>query len=757
MELIQPDGTEGFKINAGLRIRGGYSRQDDFPKHAFRLFFREIYGSAKLNYPLFGEEGTDQFDKIDLRSEQNYAWNNGNINNSFVREVFSRDTQRDMGQPYTRSRYYHLYLNGMYWGMYQTQERSEARYAASYFGGDDEDYDVIKVNGENFQYKIEATDGTLDSWQRIWNMCNAGFASNSTYYAIEGKDGEGKPVKGGEVMVDIDNLIDYLLVVFYSGNFDGPVSKFKKNKVPNNFYAIDDREDKSTGFTFYAHDFEHTLFDEPHPPGIGINENLVNIGTITGELKMEVANFTYFHPLWLHFQLSSNSEYRVRFADRAYNQFKPGGVFSPASARARLDTRIEEIDLAVIAESARWGDAKRGTSKSYTRNDQWIPEIGKIRSNFIPVRPGKVIAQLKQAELYPSLDAPVIRGTDGAIELKEIHLESDVKINIANPNSSGDIYYTLNGKDPRAAGGGFSSGTVFSNNNVSLTFSESEIVKARVFSNGSWSALTEVSFLSTEEDYTGLKVTEVHYHPEDFIAGTDTLYGKDFEFIEFKNTASHSINLSGLELDSAVRYKFPENTLLPPGGFFVVTSKPAAFYEYYGLIASGNFQGNLSNSGEEVLLKDSTGRGLINFVYGDSSPWPGAADGDGYSIVASVNNPSGDPADYSYWRSSAKKGGNPFEDNLLQFTDPLTSNPNLQIVAYPNPTSGIINVSVLNDENIDKLDLILSDLTGKIIYRVATGSQATIDITQTGIEPGVYILKMSAGKFYGRVRIVFVN
>ncbi|MFC2136729.1 sugar-binding protein [Bacteroidota bacterium] len=53
VELIYPDGSEGFQIDAGVRIRGGYSRNDPFPKHAFRLFFRNIYGAGKLNYPLF--------------------------------------------------------------------------------------------------------------------------------------------------------------------------------------------------------------------------------------------------------------------------------------------------------------------------------------------------------------------------------------------------------------------------------------------------------------------------------------------------------------------------------------------------------------------------------------------------------------------------------------------------------------------------------------------------------------------------------
>ncbi|MCK4746745.1 MAG: CotH kinase family protein, partial [Bacteroidales bacterium] len=123
VELLNPDGSEGFGVNAGLRIRGGWSRHPEFPKHAFRLFFRSEYGDAKLDYPLFGDEGVDRFDKIDLRTAQNWAWTHPHdpSHNTFLRDVFSRDTQRDMGQPYTRSRFYHLYLNGMYWGLFQTQ------------------------------------------------------------------------------------------------------------------------------------------------------------------------------------------------------------------------------------------------------------------------------------------------------------------------------------------------------------------------------------------------------------------------------------------------------------------------------------------------------------------------------------------------------------------------------------------------------------------------------------------------------------
>jgi len=80
-----------------------------------------------------------------------------------------------MGQPYARGRYYHLYLNGMYWGLYQTEERPQADYAETYFGGDEEDYDVIKVSVERWPYSNEATDGTMAPWQDLWNKCSKGL------------------------------------------------------------------------------------------------------------------------------------------------------------------------------------------------------------------------------------------------------------------------------------------------------------------------------------------------------------------------------------------------------------------------------------------------------------------------------------------------------------------------------------------------------------------------------------------------------
>src|SRR5207247_8599578 len=51
LELINPDGSKGFQINCGVRIRGGFSRMPTTPKQSFRFFFRKQYGDGKLKYP----------------------------------------------------------------------------------------------------------------------------------------------------------------------------------------------------------------------------------------------------------------------------------------------------------------------------------------------------------------------------------------------------------------------------------------------------------------------------------------------------------------------------------------------------------------------------------------------------------------------------------------------------------------------------------------------------------------------------------
>jgi len=473
VELIYPDGSEGFQIDAGLRIRGGWSRSGGNPKHAFRLFFRAEYGAPTLRYPLFGDEGVDEFDAVDLRTSQNYSWSfEGTNHETFVREVFSRDTQGDMSRPYTRSRYYHLYIDGQYWGLFQTQERSEASYAEAYFGPAKEDYDVVKSRAGNGGYDIEATDGALDAWRRLWDASNTGFNNDATYYRVQGLNPDGTPNSAYEKLLDVDNLIDYMLCTYYVGDPDGPVSAWAL--VCNNFYGIYNRVHPD-GFKFFRHDAEHSLWD--------LNESRLFAASTLAVGR----TFNNSNPLWLHTHLILHPEYRMRFADRVYKYFFNGGGLTPQPCIDRFMARAQQIDMAIIGESARWGDSK--VSKPRTRDDDWLPDINNMVKNYFPQRTTVVLNQFKTQGWYPSVDPPALTPRGG-----HVTAGSAVQMQAAS-----DIYYTLDGADPRLpekAGGATPAGQVLVAENAAkrVLVPTGEIADAwkggGAFDDSSWKSVT---------------------------------------------------------------------------------------------------------------------------------------------------------------------------------------------------------------------------------------------------------------------------
>jgi hypothetical protein len=730
VELINPSGAPGFNINAGLRIRGGYSRHSNYPKHAFRLFFRDEYGAPKLKFPLFEGEGVSEFDKIDLRCEQNYSWahpGDDRERNTAVREVFSRDTQRDMGWPYTRSRYYHLYLNGMYWGLFQTQERAEARFAADYLGGSKEDFDVIKVNVDIGAY--EATDGNTSSWQKIYNMTVKGFANNADYFAIEGKDQYGYPKKGGEVIVNLDNLIDYMQLIFYTGNFDSPVSAFMQNQGPNNFYAIDKRDDRSSGFIFFAHDAEHTMMITPEGPGIGIQENRV---TPPG---MSLTYPTKFHPQWLHYKLSSNAEYKLRFADRAYKNFYNNGVFTPAVAKERFAKRVAEVSKAIVGESARWGDTFSYTPYTWTT---WNNEINDIYNRFFPVRTDIVINQMKAAGLLPSFNPPVITMNNAQLTKETYPVTGSYQVTLSS--ATGQIFYTLDGTDPRMVGGQINKSAIEIATGGAVNLSGTAYIKARVKNGTQWSALSEVKLLNTNENFDHLKITELHYHPADSIIDTLIISGKSFEFIELKNTGDKPISLAGLKFSSSIDYQFKPTDVLAPKQFYVIASKPKWFYERHFMVPTGNFNKNFSNSGEQVIISNASGSPVIQFTYLDYNPWPQQPDGDGPSLSAAVRYPSGDPNDASYWKASSSYDGTPFADDkgIIDSIDDPSDDQN-QVAVFPNPTKGLLYLKVNNADA--EINVEITSLSGSKVYQSTVAGKSMLNLETLNINPGIYLVK----------------
>ena len=693
IELLNPEGEEGFQINCGIRLRGGFSRSTDNPKHAFRFFFRQEYGASKLNFPFFGPTGAANFDKFDMRTMQNYSWSFQNDSRMMcLRDVMSRDAQLTMNGIGTRGNFYHLYINGMYWGLYNSEERPEAAFAASYLGGNEEDYDTIKqLDG----YLSGATDGNNAAWYRLWESATNGYASDASYFKAQGRNANGTINTNYENLIDVPNMIDYMLVILYGGNLDAPISNFLGNDSPNNWYGFRDRTGQHGGFRFASHDAEHTLLN------VGEDRTgIVNLAGTTPPNTYGVINpdWTCGNPLtqaggasaaqqrstpqYIWFRMHQNPEFRILAADRIFKHCFNNGALSVPGLRSAFLSRSNEIQRAIVAESARWGDAKSPTAP-YTRNS-WIAAMNSVMS-FINGRTAVLLSQLQADGLYPAISAPGFNSAGGAVS-------SGFVFRMTNSNPTSTLYYTLDGSDPRVLGGGVAPSAVASSG--PLVINTTTTVRSRVFSGGVWSALNEVTFYPPQ-DLSKLLVTEIMYHPPD-VGLTD---GDDFEFLEFKNTGTNTLGLGGLTF-GGITYTFPVGATVAAGQFQVLARNAAAFTgKYPGVPVHGVYSGALANSGESVALSHPLGGQVLSFTFGDLTPWPVTPDGLDFSLVPLNPNANPDFNAPENWRASSARGGSPGADDPALTVPPVLINEILthtetgpDFIELFNPTTNLVDI-----------------------------------------------------------------
>jgi hypothetical protein len=621
-ELLYPDGRRSVQADAGVRIQGGFFRlQFATLKHSFRIVFREQYGAGKLNRPLFGLKAADEFDTLVLRAGANdaYSWQFAGSQPLYIRDSFIRRTLLDMNAVAARDFFVHLYINGAYWGLYDLSERPDAAFAASYYGGVEDDWDALNDNG--------VSNGSDTAWRSLLALCSQGLASEAAYQRVQGNNPDGMPNPAYTNYLDVDNLVDYLIALFYGGTRDWPA----KN------YWLLRHQTNNTGFKFMPWDMEMSL------GLLATNANFDTTGFIDGVAAPYGA-------------ARANAEFRLRFADRVHKHFFNGGALyvDPAQPQwdpahpernrpaTRLAVLASEIDSAMVAESARWGDLYAAVP--YTRDEHWRAERDRVLNYWIPSRSTNILQQFRAAGLYPNIVAPQFNQHGG-------EMPAGFQLSMTAP--AGLIYFTVNGGDPRQT----NQAALYS---APVTLPASAIVKARALNAGQWSALNEAVFTAAR---IPLIVSEIHYHPADPSADEQNAGFDDadqFEFLELFNSGSNAVNLASLQLTNAVRFNFASGTItmLAPGAVALLVKNRAAFAQRYGgeLPVIGEYNGNLSNGGENLRLFDGATT-VLDMVYGTQSPWPLPADGAGYSLE--LLDLGGDFNSASNWHASAEWGGTP--------------------------------------------------------------------------------------------------
>lgn len=382
VELFGGPQQHDLSTTCGIRLHGGHGRlAEKNPKHSFRLVFKEKYGAKTLRYPLYGEDQPSKFDQLVLRCHFGNAWQHWGEGNrekaQYTRDVWARRMQRRIGHTSVNALYVNLFLNGMYWGLYNVAERVDDQFGKDHLGGKKEEIDVVKIEEDGGNH-IEAAEGTLDAWNLLTSTV-AGSASEEGYAKLDS-------------LLDIDNFIDYMLINHYAGNTDWD---------HHNWYAIRRHNNDSvasTGFQFLCWDTE-IIFEN-------VNENNLqknNSGMPTSMFQ----------------NLLRNPKFAKQYQRRAKELLADDGFLGQQSVVEVWDSLYHTIDKAIYCEAARWGDFRRdvlpqpsvygsytGSNRLFTVDDAYMEERNRLLNNYFPYRSEIVLNNILALVQVDDFEAP---------------------------------------------------------------------------------------------------------------------------------------------------------------------------------------------------------------------------------------------------------------------------------------------------------------------------------------------------------------
>ena len=327
-------------------------------------------------------------------------------------------------------------------------------------------------------------------------------------------------------------------------------------------------------------------------------------------------------------------------------------VFSDANLVASVDAHAAELAEGQDRNALRWPTtAPNGGDYAEPGLVGWEAEMSHLKGWLI-ARANWITSQL--------IPLPIVSVTPGSYPPGDT-------ITLTNTHPGGQIYYTLDGSDPRAAGNGIAPTAILYTSPFTVAPSTQLNIRVRgPVATVPWSGLVKSNVTpAIPANVTNLRISELNYNPQDpspaellLAPGADN---NSFEFVELVNIGNRPIDLSDVEFTAGIEFNFSDGevTILAPGETVLIVTSKAAFAARYGdgFNIAGEYGGRLDSAGERLTLVDAADDFIHNFVYDDNSPWPAAADGDGPTLE--VRDLLGNHGSATNWRASTLNHGSP--------------------------------------------------------------------------------------------------
>lgn len=204
-QLLSNGGKEdGFSVECGVSIFGAYSRA--YSKKSMKIRFRDIYGTGKLNYPVFSNRNFTEYECLVIRTggqDSHKTMIKDDLTVSLADELVDTMATRPVV----------LYINGDYYGMYYIREKISDDFIASHYNVSPESVDLLQANG----YTVNA--GSNEEWFALMDYVKSHDLSVDAHYQYVTD------------RIDVQNYVDYLIAELYCGNTDqGNIRFFRSSE-----------------------------------------------------------------------------------------------------------------------------------------------------------------------------------------------------------------------------------------------------------------------------------------------------------------------------------------------------------------------------------------------------------------------------------------------------------------------------------------------------------------------------------------------
>ncbi len=341
--------TEGqTEVNRTIEMKVSGNGSRSAAKKSLRVYFKKTdpTQSKLLNYDLIPGDGVDTYSKVTFRISD---WQSTNLRDPLAQKIAS-NTRVDIAHSVPMV----LFLNGEYWGLYECREQYDKDYLEEHYGidGDNivffdrswvEPIDYTEYNGVTYIDKLEYSEGPEDDnedgvlgetyyrtqWAYVKSLVlDNDFASDEVYEEFCS-------------VVDVDNLIDYMIVYIYSGNDDWPGNNMKfwrvtEESIDPTVYGADGK------WRFMVHDFDISYDNTYH--------NTLYLSTMQKDDNSQARHPKFATDLFEG--LFKNADFRNEFAQRSMVYLRT--FMSGTSIAAMLDEMMAEREAGKTADIARW-------------------------------------------------------------------------------------------------------------------------------------------------------------------------------------------------------------------------------------------------------------------------------------------------------------------------------------------------------------------------------------------------------------------